>query len=771
LTVAQNGYPGATAEEWEHFATTLGLCGDLLPVVSEISSEISPRSGLQALGKTPSIYNSLGLVVGIPDWSRRVTTPRQLANYASDPRLGICIQTRQVRAIDIDVGDPILSEELVDMITSILGHLPTRGRDNSSKKLLAFTMEGEFRKRIISTRGGMLEFLANGQQFIAAGTHPSGARYAWQGGLPAEFPVISPDSFEQVWTAIELLYAVAPGVRSPMTQPARTRLQVDAKDDAVTDYVKHHVVFKSQDSAGRVHVTCPWESEHSTASNLLSTDSTYFPAGIGGYAKPAYRCQHAHCAHRGIYEFLQAIGYESAQFDDVAPVKIAPIKRPALRQVTHSVKDTPLRVLTLGNGHSARNVNEWLAATDSYRLSITAPLPGMLRNKAGGFECNVTNISRLLQTQDALPVGVCTDAFKGELMIQWGAEAPRQLIDEDLYLLRMILERVGMARVATAVVREALLLAAKDKTIDTAQNWLNSLVWDGVPRVDTMLTRLFGVDDTEYTRACSRYWLTALAGRVLEPGCKADMALIFTSAEGTGKTSGIKALAPSPAEFTEIDLASQDDNLSRQLRGKLIGELSEMRGLHARMGEATKSWMTKTHDEWVPKYKEFARSTPRRFIVTGSTNRATMLSEEATGRRRWLPFKLGRFIDVDGIHCERNQLWAEGAVMFRLFGVEFDQAEQLARAEHEKFIAEDTWQSAINDWLHAPAGEFDGAQGGKNGDGLINLRKVLVHAVGLPVSRINPSHEARAAAVLSRLGFEPQARGAGTTGDYVWKQS
>jgi hypothetical protein len=47
-------------------------------------------------------------------------------------------------------------------------------------------VEGDFRKRIHRLAGdlGIIELLANGQQFVAWGTHSSGARIEWDNELP-----------------------------------------------------------------------------------------------------------------------------------------------------------------------------------------------------------------------------------------------------------------------------------------------------------------------------------------------------------------------------------------------------------------------------------------------------------------------------------------------------------------------------------------------------------------------------------------------------------
>jgi len=175
-----NNY-GALASDWVHFDWGLDLTADLLPVVSNPNAKISPLSSLKALGKTPSLYNARGLVVGIPNWTKRITTSEEIAEWEKEPDYGICIQTRRLRAIDIDVEDRDLAMEIVRSFENKVGaKLPRRWRENSGKCLLAFMCPGTLSKRAFKVKGGgQVEFLADGQQFVAFGTHPSGVRYQW----------------------------------------------------------------------------------------------------------------------------------------------------------------------------------------------------------------------------------------------------------------------------------------------------------------------------------------------------------------------------------------------------------------------------------------------------------------------------------------------------------------------------------------------------------------------------------------------------------------
>jgi predicted P-loop ATPase len=87
-------------------------------------------------------------------------------------------------------------------------------------------------------------------------------------------------------------------------------------------------------------------------------------------------------------------------------------------------------------------------------------------------------------------------------------------------------------------------------------------------------------DDTAYTRAVSRYLWTALAGRIVTPGVKADMVPILVGGQGVGKSTGVSAMCPSNEFFTEVSFHEKEDDLARRMRGRLVGEIGELRGLH-----------------------------------------------------------------------------------------------------------------------------------------------------------------------------------------------
>ena len=299
---------GATPQEWDQFSLILGLTADLLPVVSNPNAEISPQSKMRSLGKTPSRFNSHGQVAGIANWTQKFATSREVTAWRNVEDLGICIQTRHVRALDVDIdGNNVIAKDIHDKINDTLAQaLPCRRRADSSKFLLAFILDGEYPKRVIRTDYGIIEFLANGQQFIAAGTHPNGSRYEWADGLPEDIPVLDAATFERLWTILTEAYAsdgtsdvAAPAVR-------HTKLAEAAQNDPVAQSLTNLGVVKSTERDGRLHIACPFEAEHTAGGDDSAT--TYFPAFTGGYSRGHFSCLHAHCSERTDGDFLAALG-------------------------------------------------------------------------------------------------------------------------------------------------------------------------------------------------------------------------------------------------------------------------------------------------------------------------------------------------------------------------------------------------------------------------------------------------------------------------------
>lgn len=303
---------GATPGEWATFALKFGLAADLLPVVSDQSIPISPKSKMKAVGKTPSIVNKQGFAAGLPDWTSYEAKSSDISKWSADPRLGICLQTRNIRALDIDVPDADEAEEIMAQLRPL--NAPVRYRQDSAKFLVLINLPGDYTKRSFKTEHGLIEFLATGQQCIVAGTHTDGARYQWSSDRAA--PVVTPDQFEKLWAKLQFLFATEPEERSTASTKKETLNAAIHHDPLAQHLIANHWVH-SIEKDGRLNIRCPNEHEHTGESSESAT--VYYPANTGGYARGHFDCKHAHCQHLSDEEFQRGVDYDDLadDFDDL----------------------------------------------------------------------------------------------------------------------------------------------------------------------------------------------------------------------------------------------------------------------------------------------------------------------------------------------------------------------------------------------------------------------------------------------------------------------
>jgi hypothetical protein len=303
---------GAFPEDWFNL-DLLGYGADLLPVVSNPNAPVSPRSTLKQIGKVPSRYNAQRQIVGIADWTSKKATAKELDMWAKEEDYGICLQTREIRALDIDVTDKKLAWDIVEFIGSQLDWmgLPIRTRNNSSKCLMAFRLPGDMPKRVMKVENGIIEFLATGQQFIAHGQHPSGVPYEWDWCEHTDFPTLSLEEFEKLWAALVQEFAIEVPSESSLRNAANGESTLG---DAVSEYLEEHNYVTGMGKEGQRFLRCPFEHEHSEPSAPDGTSTAYFPPSRG-YEQGHWACLHAHCHNRPEEDFLDAIGYRLADFD------------------------------------------------------------------------------------------------------------------------------------------------------------------------------------------------------------------------------------------------------------------------------------------------------------------------------------------------------------------------------------------------------------------------------------------------------------------------
>ena len=107
-------------------------------------------------------------------------------------------------------------------------------------------------------------------------------------------------------------------------------------------------------------------------------------------------------------------------------------------------------------------------------------------------------------------------------------------------------------------VRDAANALCLDHTYNPVRDYLDGLMWDGTPRIDTWLTDYMGAEATPLNNAIGRKMLLAGVRRVRQPGVKFDQIIVLEGPQGSGKSTALWILAGGDKYFSDADILSVD---------------------------------------------------------------------------------------------------------------------------------------------------------------------------------------------------------------------
>lgn len=259
-------------------------------------------------------------------------------------------------------------------------------------------------------------------------------------------------------------------------------------------------------------------------------------------------------------------------------------------------------------------------------------------------------------------------------------------------------------------IADAVELAARDNRYHPVREYLNSLEWDGVERLDTLLIRFLEADDTPFVRTITRKWMVAACKRVFEPGCKFDTMLVVVSPrQGKGKSMFGDTLTGWHGWFQD-GVGSLESKDSRQvLMGKWIVEMGEMASTRKATNEVIKQYISCRVDSYRESYGKNSFDHPRQCVFIGSTNNREFIVDETGGRRFW-PIEAHAPMEtsearINALAKERDQLWAEAMHRYRAGEkVWIDDPRMMRRAEEEqtRYSQADEWIGMVQDYLDTP---------------------------------------------------------------------
>jgi predicted P-loop ATPase len=271
---------------------------------------------------------------------------------------------------------------------------------------------------------------------------------------------------------------------------------------------------------------------------------------------------------------------------------------------------------------------------------------------------------------------------------------PRELSERDITNARRWFAKFGLHRVPKNDCFDAMQVAAHENIISPIKHYLQDLIWDGQMRLDKILVDYAGADDSKLNRIFGAKFMIGAVARALDPGCKNDTALVMEGPQGVGKSTFGKILAGEDYFHDGLpDLHSKD--ASSGVRGMWFVELSELSAMRRSENEATKAFLSRTHERFRPAYARTEVIEPRRCVFFGTTNRSDYLTDDTGGRRFW-PVRVTR-IDREKLKRDRDQLWAEAISRYKKsekWWLDVADEELAAKLVMER-TADDPWEAKV----------------------------------------------------------------------------
>lgn len=293
------------------------------------------------------------------------------------------------------------------------------------------------------------------------------------------------------------------------------------------------------------------------------------------------------------------------------------------------------------------------------------------RNSNGIIEKTIDNILLVLENDPLVKGKIALDDFANRGLVlgalPWdSSEKKRFWNDTDDAGLRHYLEKV-YGIIGKEKIYDATSLCAHKHKFNSVRDYLLSVKWDGVPRLESIFIDYFGADDNDYTKEVAKKSFVAAVARVMQPGIKFDNMVIISGAQGIGKSTFFSYLGKD--WFSDSLVTFEGKEAAELIQGRWLIEVGELSGMTKSETNTVKQFLSKTDDIYREAYGRRTAQFPRKCVFFGTTNDTEYLKDPTGGRRFW-PVdanaeKATKSVFRD-LPTEVDNIWAEAFAFWQL---------------------------------------------------------------------------------------------------------
>ena len=294
------------------------------------------------------------------------------------------------------------------------------------------------------------------------------------------------------------------------------------------------------------------------------------------------------------------------------------------------------------------------------------------------------------------------------------------------------------------IVSSAVHSVASDNQIHVVRQYLQSLQWDGTPRIQTWLPRYLRTENSPVLRMIGERWLISAIARIMNPGCQCDYMMVLEGVQGLKKSTALKVLAGEDW-FCDHSPDLHDKDSQMQLQGVWIVEWAELDSLRKSEVTAVKNFLSRRTEKFRPPYGRYVIEVPRQCVFAGTTNEILWQKDDTGGRRFW-PAGCGP-IDLDSLERDRDQLWAEALVRFTdgaIWWPETKEEHEMLAVEQKARMDPDLWTPKVEKFLNEEC----------IGEDKITINEVIERGLKLSVSSCTHADKIRVGKALTFLGWQ-----------------